>query len=131
MADRKDILVISDYEKSSSIMKKLLSAKGYKAEVLKSTSAPIERINDTEKKPDLIIIDKSVEGFNEILKETKKANIPVIALMAKDETKNVAATIGVIVIRKPITNNDEFLSFIKKEINKQEFASSRGGRGSV
>lgn len=120
----RNIWVISDYEKSSSIMKEMLLKKGYNVEALKSTSAPVERINDTEIKPDLIILDSSINGFNDILKEAKMASVPAIVLMAKEETKNVAKTLNVTVIKKPITNDKAFLRFIEKKLNKDQSVSN-------
>lgn len=123
----KDIWIISDYDesypiisKSSSIIKELLSGKGYNVRELKTTSAPIEQINDTEKKPDLIILDEAVGDFQKILQEAKTARIPIVVFLDKGERKNFADTMAVTAINTPISNNKAFLRFIEKKLNKDQ-----------
>ncbi len=130
----KSIWVISDDAESSHEMKKLLSQK-HNVRALKSTSAPIEQINDTEIKPHLIILDEAIEGSKEILEEAKTARIPTIFLQANNERKKISYLIYeeeknkgghiVTVIKTPIMNDAAFLRFIDKKLRQDSITASQ------
>lgn len=120
MLDRKDIWLVSEYRQLLGSLDKLLSANGYNVRQFHSSGAVVEEINDTARKPHLIISD-TIDGVDDILNHARKANVPVI----------VQEAMG-IDIESPNKSNSFFLKAIADKIKQhesKELATGAGGYG--
>ena len=99
MSDKKRILIVDDEPDLVAVINERVSASGYETETAYSGEDGLKKI--VAYSPHLIILDVMMPGIDgfQLFKAIKKypatSNIPIIILTARDNMKDVFATLGV------------------------------------
>ncbi len=133
ITDNKEIWIVGSDPQLPELIKKIIPGQNHNYTVVKSSGAAVELMNDTVKKPHLIITDNRIDGKDdagmEVLKETRKARIPSMMLSSEGvENKAKAANPDSVLIRKPLTENAQFTSAVERMLSETAEHFSGMGR---
>lgn len=118
------ILLVEDDPALSKLMRKALVASGYEVEVAENGLAGLMKVDASERKPDLLIVDvmmPELDGLSLVRSLKTQGNtrrIPVIFVTAKTDSKTIAEGISVgakFYITKPFTI-DDLLSKVRRAL---------------
>ncbi len=129
--DGKEIWIVSSEPQLPDLIKNLITEQSHNYTIIKSSGAAVELINDTVKKPHLIITDNKIgedDAGMEVLKEARKARIPSIILSGRDiENQAKAVNPDSAFIKKPFESNTQFTNAVERLLS--ETAEHFSGRG--
>lgn len=122
----KDIWIVTEDKQLSKLMNKLLCKKGYNVKEFGSGGAVLEEMDDTIRKPHLIITDEFKE-IGDIVFKANKIYVPTIVQTESSGIESLKLKLGTTVIKKPYQSNEAFLSVVEGELKKQELAANSAG----